>query len=137
MSKLQTILLTLAISSTLFALVLILRPQAVPFSGVNYGNEYRATTTRTFTGGTLASYKVLSDQPGALGSIVITGANTGIIRFYDATTTGAHSDHATTTIAEIPASTVAGDYIFDAVTTRGLVYELVSGLTPTTTITWR
>lgn len=136
MSKLQTILLTLAITFTVFAIVLISRPQTVSFGSVNRGNEYTSTTTRNFSGTALTT-RVLTTDPGALGSITITGANTGIIRIYDATTTGAHSDHATTTLAEIPASAAAGTYVFDVISTRGLVFEVVSGLAPTSTISYR
>lgn len=136
MSKLQTILLTLAISFTVFALVLISRPQAIPFSGVNYGSEMQSTTTRNFAGTALTT-RVLKAEPGALGSITITGANTGIIRIYDQDTLGAHAAYPTTTLAEIPASTAAGTYVFDVIATRGIVYEVVSGLAPTSTISYR
>lgn len=137
MSKLQTILLTLAITSTVFAIVLISRPQTVTkFGGVNYGSEMQSTTTRDFAGTALTT-RVLKTEPGALGSITITGANTGIIRIFDATTTGEHSLHATTTLAEIPASAAAGTYVFDVIATRGIVFEVVSGLAPTSTISYR
>lgn len=142
MSKLQTILLTLAISFTVFAIVLISSPQTLPFSGVNYGSEYIATSTKKSTDGTnnIASYTVIPECTQALGSVVITGANTGVVNIYNATTTGAHSDYATTSslLATIPASTAAGTYVFDARATRGgLVFELASGNMPTTTITCR
>ncbi len=98
---------------------------------------YQSTTTRTATlGAALTSPTTLSQGYGVLGSVVITGATTGIINLYDETTTAAHSDHATTTLATFPASTAAGTYTFDASYTKGLVYEEV-GAAPTTTITWK
>ena len=101
------------------------------------GNDYQATTTRAVTGVALPSYFVLKSAGGSLGSIIITGANTGVINIYDSTTTGMHSLYATTSVAMIPASAAAGTYTFDVDIQRGIVFELGTGLMPTTTITYR
>lgn len=114
-----------------------------PFSGVTQGDEYNATTTAlSAVYGSQTGSVLLKTGQGALGSVIVTGAATGIINFYDATTTNINlraSSKATSTIhvASIPASLAAGTYVFDAVFTDGLYLELVSGNMPTTTITWR
>lgn len=134
---------------TLFVFVLIVLAVVVPKlritedshvqGSVTQGNEYMSTTTRSFNGTALTNFTVLRNIPGALGSVVITGANTGILRIHDATTTNAllRTNTATTTLADFPASTAAGTYTFDVVANYGLVYEIVSGNAPTSTITWR
>lgn len=108
------------------------------FASVNDSSaSYQSTTTRSaFNGAALASPSVLSTGFGTLGSVIITGAGTGIINLYDATSTAAHSDYATTTLASFPASTAAGDYVFDVEYKRGLVVEII-GTVGTSTITWK
>ena len=99
-------------------------------------SEYTSTTTKTFNGTSLATPSVLVLGPGTLGSITITGANTGVINIYDGTSTVTNKQTGTTTLATIPASTVAGTYTFDSLFTNGLVIEEI-GLVPTSTITYR
>lgn len=141
MTNLQKILLAFGITLSIFALVLT-QGKNLNFGSVSQASEYIATTTKKSTDGTnnLASYGLINECTQTLGSVIITGANTGVINIYDATTTGAHSNYATTSsqIAHIPASAAAGTYTFDARSvTGGLVFELVSGNMPTTTITCR
>lgn len=112
------------------------QPQSAFFGSVPLGGEYHSTTTRTVAGIALTSPTVLNTGPGALGSVVITGAGTGVINVYDGTTTTSHSDSATTTIATIPASAAAGTYTFDALYYKGLIIEIV-GSAATSTITYR
>lgn len=105
---------------------------------VNQANEYNSTST-SYLSATLAS--VIVSGPGALGSVVITGANTGSIIFYDATTTNVNlrtNQAATNTIilGTIPASLAAGTYTFDTYFQNGLLAEK-TGLMPTSTITFR
>lgn len=114
------------------------------FGGVTQGNEYNATSTaaNSLLGGQTLSINVLKTGQGSLGSVVITGADTGVLNFYNATTTNVNlrtGQKATTTIliASFPASTAAGTYVFDAVFTDGLLYSLFSGSMPTTTVMWR
>jgi hypothetical protein len=83
------------------------------------GGEYKATTTD-------ATWSIATSQcrPGlvnnrTLGSVVITKTSNAVINIYDATTTGPHSNHATTTIASFPGVT-AGTYTFDVALSRGL-----------------
>lgn len=132
------IITLVGIIGVLFVLFLAENQKKVSvFGGVNRGNEYIATSTRAANIGTSIGNPItLCATPGALGSVVITGANTGVINFYDGTSTAAHSDYATTTLATIPASTVAGDYIFDVVAIRGLVMETL-GTVATATVTYR
>ncbi len=98
---------------------------------------YGATTTpqRTATVGTI---KIGS---GSLGSVVITGAAAGLMNFYDATTsdvTKRTNNVATSTIllASLPASLVAGTYVFDVEFRTGLFVD-ITGTYPTTTVTYR
>jgi len=104
-------------------------------------SDYTATSTASnglygaFTGDQL-----VKTGHGTLGSVVITGANTGIVNFYNATTSDATkrvTASSTILIASFPASTVAGTYTFDASFTDGLLVELESGLIPTSTINYR
>lgn len=114
------------------------------------GQEYIATTTGSNVstyGQTIGATDAFltgtsSARSGSLASIIITGANTGVFNIYDATTTDVNArtgNKATSTIllATIPASLAAGTYTFDAQYGQGLLFDYVSGLTPTTTITYR
>lgn len=107
------------------------------------GQEYQATSTaaNAMFGAITASTRLRSGS-GALGSVIITGANAGIVNFYNATTTNVNlrtGNKATSTIliASFPASTAAGTYVFDAAFSDGLYMDLVAGGSmPTSTITW-
>lgn len=114
------------------------------FGSVGVSNEYQSTSTApsTLFGAQTAQSKIIKTGQGALGSVIITGANTGVINFYNATTTDINlrtGQVATSSIliASIPASTVAGTYTLDVQFTTGLIYDLYGGLMPTTTITYR
>lgn len=109
---------------------------------VSVGNDYYSTSTRNLNGTALASPTVLKNGPGTVARVTVTGANTGIIRLWDATTTDVTkraSNLASTSInmIEVSASAQANPYDFDATFNYGIVYEVVSGLTPTSTISWR
>lgn len=103
---------------------------------VGFSGEYNYSTTTRDHAGTALTSRVLKTGPGALSSIQITGANTGIINFYDATSTVTNSEWATTTLASIPASAAAEGFVFNASFVKGLYVEVV-GLAPTSTITWK
>lgn len=133
MSKLQKTLLTFAICLSVFALVINVKGGVIAGS-VSNGSEYNATTTDATWN---TSYNTVVTGTGTLGSVIVTLTSNAPIAFYDATTTGPHSDHATTTIAAFK-TTTAGTYVFDAVFTRGLVVETVSTVgKASTTITYR
>ena len=115
-----------------------------PLGSVGVSNEYSATTTSATAnqGSMIITDTVVRTGNGALGSVVITGANTGVVNFYNATTTDVGKrtgNPATSTIliATLPASLAAGTYTFDAKFTTGLLIDLDSGLMPTTTVTYR
>lgn len=108
------------------------------------GQEYIATTTaaNSVYGATITGSRIISKHYGSLSSVVITGANTGIVNFYDATTTNVSlrapsMSTSSILIASFPASTAAGNYVFDATFANGLYIDLISGNMPTTTITYR
>ena len=128
-------LLSLAI---IVALLYVFKPENDALASVQIANEYRATTTATFLGWTAGTAKVLNDVPGGLGSVVITGANTGTFELYDATTTNAllRTNQATTTLATFPTNAAAGTYTFDIVYKYGLIVQFTTNV-PTTTITFR
>ena len=109
------------------------------YGGVDIANDYTATTT----GGNLvnAPKPLLVTGQGALGSVTITGANTGVLDFYNATTTNVNLRTGQTPtssiyVASIPASTAAGTYVFDEWVNVGLLLD-ASGSLPTSTITYR
>jgi len=114
-----------------------------PTGSVSQANEYMATSTAAnAVYGALTTDKLLKTGQGALGSVVITGANTGIMNFYNATTSNVlarTNNIATSTIlmASIPASAAAGTYTFDVAFTTGLLLELESGNMATATVTFR
>lgn len=86
---------------------------------VEIGNEYQATTTdATWSTATTRCKDTLTGNK-TFGSIVVALTSNADIYVYDATTTGPHSDHPTTTIAAFP-STAAGTYTYDVKLKRGL-----------------
>lgn len=122
--------------------------QSVALGSVSQTDEYIATSTAgNSLQGAFTTSRVVKTGVGTFGSVVITGANTGIIAFYDATTTDATkraSSMATSTIflGAIPASAAAGTYTFDVRFSNGLFVDrnpqdLGGGAFPTTTITYR
>lgn len=114
------------------------------YGSVEVSHEYTATTTAASTlyGNTITVSTRIKSGPGALGSVVLTGAASGIVNIYNATTSNVSlrtGQKATSTIllAAIPASMAAGTYTFDVAFTDGLYIDLVSGNMPTSTITYR
>lgn len=128
----------LSIAIVVLALVLFMRPAQQAFGSVSQGSEYHSTTTtQTF----FPAESLVETGNGALGSVVITGAATGIINIYDATTSNVNlrtgqAPTSTILIASFPASTAAGTYTIDRATFNGL-YVSVVGNIPTSTITFR
>lgn len=84
----------------------------------------------------------LKTRQGVLGSVVITGANSSALTFYNATTSDvtlrALATSSLEILANIPGATVAGTYTFDIAADIGLVLDIYPGGTaPTSTITYR
>jgi len=137
------ILAGLAAVALLIGGLLAMTVQDLSLGSVSVGNEYQATSTASsdYLGGFVDS-RLIKTGRGTLGSYVVTGAATGIINLYDATTTNADfraASKATTTllIATFPASLAAGVYTFDISFNDGLYLDLYTGVMPTTTITFR
>jgi hypothetical protein len=113
------------------------------FGSVSVTDEYNATSTAASTVyGAFTTGRLIRTGTGSLGSVVITGANTGIINFYNATTSSVllrtgQKASSTILMASVPASAAAGDYVFDSLYTDGLLVILEGGIMPTTTITYR
>ena len=106
-------------------------------ASVSQASEYQSTTTRSaILGAPYTQITPIATGACVLGSVIITGAGTGVINIYDGTTTTSHADHATKTLAVFPASTAAGTYTFDLNCFKGLIIE-VTGSAPTSTITFR
>lgn len=119
----------------------IVENQPVNTLGSSIGNiANKATTTdATWNVANLPTrFKVLKTGAGWLSNVTITGATTATaLNFYDATTTGSHNDHATTSIGIINVSTPAGTYVFDSAFSRGLIVEFPSAAgAASSTITW-
>lgn len=156
MLKYLDVIATWIIFSTLFIAALVylnvqysVVPEALPnveersFGSVTVGNEYNATGTADF-GGVVVD-KTIKRGWGAVGSIIVTKAGDAEYKLFDATgtdvlTTGfgtVGQSSSTQLIAEIPADLAAGTYTVDANFNYGLVLDVVSGDTGTTTVTYR
>lgn len=136
--------IALAIMSICLMFSILASKPHIANGSVAFGNEYLSTSTAQSNvyGAQIAADIMIRNGTGTLGSVVIEGANTGPMNFFDATTTNINArtgNKATSTIliASIPASTVAGTYTFDIQLQNGLVYDVPSGIVPTTTITYR
>jgi hypothetical protein len=133
-----SVLLVLIVALIALVAYFGLRSPQEALGSVSSTDEYQATTTFAASSPTV---RTLRTKQGSLGQVTITGANTGLITLYDATTsdvtlrTGGLAS-SSILIADFPASAAAGTYTFDAKFTTGLLL-VTSGLTPTTTITYR
>ena len=113
---------------------------ALNFGSVTTGQEYQATTTAYY--GMITSQQIKKGF-GSLGSVTITTAGNLKFALYDATSTVvAHrpSYNKTTSsilLAEIPASLAVGTYTFDVEFIDGLYFDVVSGTSGTSTISYR
>ena len=107
---------------------------------VTQGNEYFSTTTKNIVDGTVLTDRTLKTGPGSLAQITITGAAAGVVNLCDATTTviADRNNKATSSLTcwNIPASTAAGTYTFDAIFGDGLIIDTVA-TAPTSTVMWR
>lgn len=130
------------VAATIGAIIVLFEPQPAIGSTIQ-GNDYLATTTGTGTAfGSWSTGRVVRTGSGSLAQITVTGANTGMVNIYDATTTNVNArtnNIATSTIllASLPVSLVAGTYTFDVEYKTALLVDLVSGNMPTTTISYR
>jgi len=114
-------------------------PQSPQKLGGLIGASKATTTDTTWNIANIPTkFKVLKTGSGTLNNVVITGATTATeLKFYNATTTGSHLDHATTSIGATNISTPAGTYGFNTSFTRGLIVEFPSALgAASSTITW-
>lgn len=110
----------------------------IPVGSVTVGNEYNSTTTP------VSGYasKLLKGGYGALGSVVITGSGTNAFDLLNATTSDITKRASTKTtssliLARFPASVATGTYTFDITFTDGLLLDVTTAGTGTTTITYR
>lgn len=143
------VIIVVAILVTGWVAVHIPPKQATSLGSTVGGNDYQATSTgfgaiygaQSFNLLAVGS-QVIKGGYGSFGSVIITGANTGVFNIYNATTTDINKRvqtkaSSTILLASFPASATAGTYIFDEVFTDGLLIDLISGQIPTTTITYR
>lgn len=136
--------LALFVSAVLFCLALIIGTTTNTAYGStpDGASDYLATSTAANnSAGAFTTSRTLKAGFGSFGSYIITGANTGTVNFYNATTSDVNKrtgQKATSTIliASFPASTAAGTYVFDAAFTDGLYLE-ITGSAPTSTVTYR
>lgn len=123
------IIISVAIVLAIFAIgIALIQPSKHLVGSVGQGGEYNATSTPG-----MADNTNLAKGFGVLGSVVVTGANTGTINIWDATTTAATSK---ILLASFPASVAAGTYTFDVRYLTGLTIA-ITGTAPTSTITYR
>ena len=122
---------------TLMALVMVMsKDTKIAVGSVNVANEYSATTTDATWSTAVTGCKDTLTLSKTLGSVIVTKTSNAILNIYDATTTKSHSDHATTTIASFPLTTV-GTYTFDVIANRGICVSVdtVVGVASTTITT--
>ena len=137
MKNIITIALSIVFVFGLITGISLLRDTREASGSTIIGGEYQSTTTRRMPTGTgITNLTVLKSEAGTLGSIIITGANTGVLTLYDGTSTVTNTLWPTTTLATFPASTAAGTYTIDAVARKGIIIEY-SGTVATATITYR
>lgn len=131
------------------AIVLVLmlgfsfRNPSVVVGSVQDGQGYYATTTSAAPDalGTLATVKTLRSGPGMLGSIVLTGPNSGTMALYDATTsditlrTGGIAT-SSLLIAYLPVNATSTTYTYDVQFKIGLLFVQI-GAAATSTITFK
>jgi len=140
--KIVGAILAMIVTGFVFAFILN-NPAQVALGSTIQGSDYQATTTASSNiYGSFTASRAIKSGPGSFGTVVITGANTGNINFYDATTTDVtlrtgNRSTSSILIASLPASLAANDYTFDVQLSQGLYLELVAGNMPTTTITFR
>ena len=111
------------------------------------GNDYMATSTaaNSFFGASVGANptgSIIKTGAGTLASVVIMGANTGVMNFYDATTTNilARTGNTSTSsilIASFSPSATVGTYTLDVEFSTALLLELNTGVFATSTITYR
>lgn len=119
---------------------ILLARESGKLGSVVQGNEYVATTTKSATGVTLTD-RTLKTVGGVVSQVTITGAAAGQVTLCNATTSNASlraSSQATSSLTciNIPASTAAGTYIFDAEFPLGIILDTES-TAPTSTILYR
>ena len=115
-----------------------IQPQS-SFGSAVVGNDYHATGTAPYEG--IVEDRLIKGGYGSLGSVIVTKAGDAEFALYDATSTAAlNADNfasSTQHIATFPASLAVGTYVFDVEFNDGLVLEVVTGDTGTSTITYR
>lgn len=96
---------------------------SIALGGTSLGPE--SATTTNFSWSAAATGRQIKTGSGVLGSIIIGNATAvGTLTLYDATTTGSHADHPTTTLAVINTGTLSGTYQYNVAFNRGLVAEM-------------
>lgn len=116
------------------AFLIVLNSQRA-IGSVTVGNEYTATTTDSNWSANSCKQDLVKYK--SLGSVIVTLTSNAPLEIYDATTTGPHADHATTSVAMFKTTTV-GNYTFDVGLKRGLCVVGASTVgVASTTITTR
>jgi len=103
---------------------------------VSIGNEYHYV----FMNPASSATQQLTTAPGALGSVIITGAGAGNFVLYNATTSNVNLRALATSsldiLAQFPNNTAAGTYTFDVVANYGIL-GVFTGAIGTSSITYR
>jgi hypothetical protein len=132
-----TILVVVVIALVGLAIGWNLKPVEQPVGNVSVGSEYKSITflaTTTLT-------KLIKNESGTLGQVVINTLGTGNVIFYDATSTlpAQRTIQATTSlrvVGVIDASQAAGNYLYGTSFYDGLI-AVFSGTQGTSTLMYR
>jgi hypothetical protein len=115
--------------------------QSTPFGSIVESQEYTATSTPAASTGGAWTDQLLKNGRGGLGSVIITSAGTVEFILYDATSTGSlttgNFDPQNRKLAYIEPSQVEGTYVFDVGFNYGLLLDVKTSGTGTSTITFR
>lgn len=128
---------------TLIAVLVTVSKETKTVQGSAFlGQDYQATSTRYFPASSLTNLRLIKDGSGTVARVTITGSNTGVIRLWNATTSNVNlrtGNPATSSLRfiELPTNLAVGTYDFDVEFNTGILYELVSGNAPTSTIIYR
>lgn len=131
----------ISIITIAFVIGFCINNSQVTNASTSLGSSYKSIQTAPVqTNTSFYQSAIIQTFPGTLGSVVVTGTNTGYLTLYDATTSNVNLRAGATTtlrvITTLPSNMATSTYTYDADFYYGLVSEW-TGNVATTTITYR